>query len=113
MVLAADVVLPKVGKYIPSGNANLGARLNKKKRVIDRSRRRSQAGPLGECQVIENEDDYFADSFVLDTDSEDEADQNLSESGTLSENEYIKERNRNIDDREEVKASACRHVLRM
>ena len=112
-MLAADVVLPKVGKYIPSGNANLGARLNKKKRVIDRIRRRSQAGPLGECQVIENDDDYFADPFELDTDYEGEADQNLLESGTLSENEYIKERKRNSEDREEVKAVACRRVLRM
>ena len=112
-MLTADVVLPKIGKYSPSENANLEARLSKKKRVIERSRGRSQAGTRGERQDFENDDDYFTDPFELDSASEDDADQNLLESGTLSENEYSRERKWDSDDREEVKAVACRHVFRM
>ena len=110
VVLTVDVVLPKVGRYSPSENDDCGAKIAKRNALLRKAKgeiRRPRWATLGcfEIRVI-----ISRTPFDLDSESEDEADWNLLEGGTFSANEYNKQRKRTTDDREELKAVACRHA---
>ena len=83
--------------------------ITKKKLFTGESQRWNQATSMGDFGVLPNGDDYCAAPFELDSESEDEPYWYLLQSGTLSGDEYNKQRENNTGDREELKDVALRH----